>query len=125
LRLQLKDATMDCSDGFTPEEQKRIQAHIRARGMSFEVFLPESLADWLRVKIAAGVFTDPAEAAFVAFQDLQELDRYPEVRKALLDATLRASLEDRRPGISLDEWRAKQDARLREYAGTQPPAPKE
>jgi hypothetical protein len=32
---------------FTPEEQERIRAHIKAREMTFEVFLPESLADWL------------------------------------------------------------------------------
>jgi len=45
--------------------------------MTFEVFLPESMADWLRAKIAAGVFTSPEEAAFVAFQDFHELDRHP------------------------------------------------
>jgi hypothetical protein len=45
-------------DDFTPEEQERIQAHIKARGMTFEVFLPESLANWLRAKLAEGVFSD-------------------------------------------------------------------
>jgi hypothetical protein len=41
---------------FTPEEQARIQRRIRERGMTFEVFLPEDMADWLREKLAAGVF---------------------------------------------------------------------
>jgi len=40
----------------------------------------------LREKIAAGVFKDPAEAAFVAFQDMRELDRYPALRQELLKA---------------------------------------
>ena len=62
---------------FTPEERERIRANIKARGMTFEVFLPESLADWLREKIAAGVYQDPGEAAFIAFQDLMELDHHP------------------------------------------------
>jgi len=45
-------------DEFTPEQWERIRAHIRARGMIFEVFLPEAQANWLRAKISAGVFAD-------------------------------------------------------------------
>jgi hypothetical protein len=45
--------------------------------MTFEVFLPESLGNWLRAKLVAGVFSDAKEAAFVAFQYLQELDQHP------------------------------------------------
>ena len=107
---------------FTPEQWERIRAHTRARGMTFEVFLPESLATWLREKIAAGVFKDAAEAAFVAFQDLQELDRHPEVRKHLLRAMLEASLKDPRPRIPIEEVRARHHAQLREWANTEPPA---
>ena len=55
------------SDEFTAEQWERIRAHIRARGMRFEVFLPEPLADQLLNKLAAGVFKDAPEAAFVAF----------------------------------------------------------
>jgi hypothetical protein len=66
---------------FTRAEERRIRAHILARGIAFRVFLPEDLANWLRRKVMSGVFQDPAEAAFVAFQDLRELDRHPEVRK--------------------------------------------
>ena len=110
---------------FTPEEEKRIQAHIRARGMTFEVFLPESLANWLREKIKVGVYKDPGEAAFLAFQDLQELDRHPQVREQLLAAMLQAAMVDPQPGVSIEVWRAQHEARLRAYATTEPPLPKE
>jgi hypothetical protein len=73
---------------FTPDEEARIQRRIRKRGMSFEAFLPEGIADWLRTKLAAGVFESAREAAFVAFQDLIELDRHPKVRQQLLTAML-------------------------------------
>jgi Arc/MetJ-type ribon-helix-helix transcriptional regulator len=107
-------------DEFTPEQWERISAHIRARGMTFEVFLPESQADWLRAKIAAGVFND-AKAAFVAFKDLQELDQHPEVRRSLLNAMLQDGI-DSGPGISMEEFREQHRARLREYANSEPPA---
>jgi len=109
---------------FTPEEDARISAHIRARGLTFEVFLPEDMAEWLWQKLEAGVYTDPAEAAFLAFQDLMELDQHPKVRAELLKAILNAAADDPRPGISIDEWRARHDAKLREYASTEPPAPR-
>jgi hypothetical protein len=32
------------------------------RGMTFEVFLPQRIADWLREQLNAGVFKDPGEA---------------------------------------------------------------
>jgi len=112
---------MNVPEDFTPEEQQRIQAHIRAKGMTFEVFLPQGLADWLRAKIAAGVYEDAREAAFCAFQDLRELDRHPKVRQALLKTMILDATNDPRPGITIQEWRAKHQARLREYACTEPP----
>jgi len=107
---------------FTPEERERIRANIEARGMTFEVFLPESLADWLRAKIAADFYADAAEAALVAFQELHELDRHPRVRTALLDARIQAALDDPRPGISVEEFRTQLQAKWREFAHTEPPA---
>jgi hypothetical protein len=110
------------SEEFTPEQWERICAHIRARGMTIEVFLPEPLADWLRGKLAAGVFKDPGEAAFVAFQDLRELDRHPAIRKKLIKAMVIAGADSPRPGISFEKWRKQNQARLHEYANTEPPA---
>ena len=109
---------------FTPEEEARITAHIRARGLTFEVFLPEGLADWLWQKLEAGVYKDPKEAAFIAFQDLMELDRHPSVRAQLLNAMLNAAADDPSPGTAIEEWRAKHQAKLREYASSEPPAPR-
>jgi antitoxin ParD1/3/4 len=92
--------------------------------MTFEVFLPESMADWLRAKIAAGMFNSPGEAAFVAFQDLQELDRHPAARQALLTAMIEASVNDPRPGIPIEEVRAQFLAQMREDAKTRIPSPR-
>jgi hypothetical protein len=86
----MSDATTEKTP-FTAEEDARITAHVRARGMTFEVFLPERLADWLWQKLEAGVYKDPKEAAFIAFQDLMELDRHPAVRAQLLEAMLSAA----------------------------------
>lgn len=109
---------------YTPAEQKRIRAHILARGMEFRVFLPEGMADWLRKKVRAGVFQSPSEAAFIAFQDLIELDKHPEARKTLLKAMLDVRINDPRPGIPAEKVFARIRARTRRYARTKPPRPK-
>jgi Putative addiction module component len=44
-------------------------------------------------KIAAGVYADAKEAAYLAFQDLRELDRHPQVRRELLTAMIKDSLD--------------------------------
>ena len=118
------NTTPTAQQPFTPEEDARISAHIRARGLTFEVFLPEGIADWLWQKLEAGVYKDPAEAAFLAFQDLMELDRHPAVRAQLLKAMVTAVADDPRPGITIEEFRAQHEATLREYASTEPPAPR-
>ena len=109
------------SKPFTPEEHERIRAHIRARGMTFEVFLPESMANWLREKLAAGVFKDPGEAAFVAFQDMRELDQHPAVRQELLKAMIEKRAANLGEGISMEELRAKYRAQMQDYADTELP----
>jgi antitoxin ParD1/3/4 len=116
--------TSTAEHAFTPEEDARITAHIRGRGLTFEVFLPEGLANWLWQKLEAGVYKDPKEAAFIAFQDLMELDRHPTVRADLLKAMVNAAADDPRPGITIEEWRAKHEATLRDYANTEPPTPR-
>jgi hypothetical protein len=88
---------------FTPEENLRIQQRTRERGMTFEVFLPEGLSGWLKAKIEAGVFESPAEAAFVAFQDMHELDRHPRARKQLFKAMIQSAMDDPRPDIPAEE----------------------
>jgi hypothetical protein len=60
-------------------------------------------------------------APFVAFQNMQELDRHPEVRKALLDAMIQDGINSG-PGIAFEELREQHRAKLRKYANTEPPA---
>jgi len=97
---------------FTPEEQARIQRRIREHGVTFEIFLPEDMADWLREKLAAGVFDSASTAAFVAFQDLIELDRHPKVRRQLMTAMVDASVNDPSPSIPAEEVFASLDAKM-------------
>lgn len=101
---------------FTPEEEARIQRRVRERGMTFEVFLPEGLADWLRAKIADGTYESPGEAAFVAFQDLRDLDAHPEARLSLLRAIVKAAANDPRPPIPAEEAFERLDAYIEELA---------
>ena len=108
-------------DALTLEQRERIRANIRARGMTFEVFLPESLANWLREKIAAGVYANAREAAYLAFQDLRELDRHPEARRGLLTAMISESMKDTGRTYSPEEVRAEIRALRQEYANTEPP----
>lgn len=44
--------TDEFENEFTPEEWERIRAHIRARGMTFEVFLPEHSTERVRARLA-------------------------------------------------------------------------
>jgi hypothetical protein len=112
----------DSSDALSLEQRERILANIRARGMTFEVFLPTPLAVWLRKKLAAGVYTDAREGACLAFQDLRELDRHPEVRRELLTAMIKDGLEETGCTYSPEEVRAELRAMRREYANTEPPS---
>jgi antitoxin ParD1/3/4 len=123
-RKRLSSSAKAVETPFTRTEQRRIRAHILARGMTFKVFLPESIANWLRKKIRAGMFRDPAEAAFIAFQDLQELDRHPKVRQQLLGAMLQAAMDDPRPGKPDEQVLSRLRARTLRYARTKPPRPK-
>lgn len=120
--LPASAASDDSSDALSFEQRARIRANIRARGMTFEVFLPKPLADWLREKIAAGVYSDAREAAYLAFQDLRELDRHPEVRRELLTAMIKDGLQDSGRTYSPEEVRAELRAMRRQYANTDPPS---
>jgi len=109
-------------EALSVQQRARIRANRRARGMTFEVFLPESLADWLRKKIADGVYTDATEAAYLAIQDLRELDRHPEVRRDLLGAMINDALKEPVETFTIEEVRFKLRALRREYADNDPPS---
>jgi antitoxin ParD1/3/4 len=101
---------------LTSEEQERVSRRIRERGLTFEVFLPEGIANWVKDKVAAGIFESPAEAAFVAFQRFIELHEHPEVEKQLLRAVLEDRINDPRPGIPAEQFHAEFEARIRKMA---------
>jgi Arc/MetJ-type ribon-helix-helix transcriptional regulator len=101
---------------LTPEEEERVRRRIRERGLTFEVFLPEGIADWVRARVAEGSFTDPSEAAFVAFQRFIELWDHPEVEKQLLLAVLNERMNDSRPGIPSEQVFADMEANIRKLA---------
>jgi Arc/MetJ-type ribon-helix-helix transcriptional regulator len=107
-------------EALSVKQRARIRANSRARGMTFEVLLPESLADWLRKKIADGVYTDATEAAYLAFQDLRGLDRHPEVRRDLLGAMINDALKEPVETFTIEEVRSKLRALRREYADDDP-----
>lgn len=52
LRTRGGGMTDEFESEFTPEEWERIRAHIRARGMTFEVFLPEHSTERVRARLA-------------------------------------------------------------------------
>jgi Arc/MetJ-type ribon-helix-helix transcriptional regulator len=92
--------------------------------LRFEVFLPEGLADWLRVQVEAGVYADVKEAAFLAFQDMQALSEHPKARRALLKEMLdRRIAKAAGKGISINTFRRRHAAQLERWAST--PAPRE
>jgi Uma2 family endonuclease len=63
----------------------------------------------------------PREAAFVAFQDLRDLDEQLQVREQLLTAVVEARLGDPRPGIPAEQWIEEQRAQWRRWAETELP----
>ena len=111
--------TVKAQYGTEEPEQLPAPAHVGAT--SFEILLPEDLAAWLREKIAHGVYRDAREAALLAFQDMQELDQYPEVRLRLFDATIQALLDDPDPSVPAEQILAELRAQTRDWG--RPKAP--
>ncbi len=106
--------TDEFQNGSEELEQLPAPAHVGAT--SFEILLPEDLAAWLREKIAHGVYRDAREAALLAFQDMRELDRHPEVRRRLFDDTIHALLDDPDPSVPAEQILAELRAQTRDWA---------
>jgi len=109
---------------FRTEELEQVAALSHVGAMTFEVALPEDLATWLREKIAHGVYQDAGEAALLAFQDMQELDQYPEVRLRLFDATIQALLDDPDPSVPAEQILAELRAQTRDWGRPKAPPPR-
>ena len=68
------------------------------------------------------MYTDAREAAYLAFQDLRELDRHPEVRRDLLGAMINDSLKEPVETFTIEEVHSKFRALRREYADNDAPS---
>jgi len=111
---------VDDSDEW-PSKAGREAAMSRARelralaakgGLRFEAYLPAALALWLLDRIDQGKFHDPSEAAFVLFQQGEDLEPHADLRHELLRRTLRAAMDDPHPGIPHDQFTAEMARRL-------------
>jgi hypothetical protein len=98
------------SDWRTPEDRARDIAQAKALreqaskgGLRFEVFLPSGLAEWILDFVARGVFVDPSQAVSVILGEHQDLEPHADLRQEVLKRSIQASLDDPRPGLSLEE----------------------
>ena len=101
------------------DQAKALRAQAAEGGLRFEAYLPPGLAEWLLEMIAEGQFLDPSEAAFVIFGEHRELSPHADLRRELLRRRLQATMDDPRPGISIEEAFQK----LREAIKQPRPAP--
>jgi hypothetical protein len=84
-------------------QAKALREQARAGGLRFDAYLPPSLADWLLGLIESGVFADPSEAAFFIFGERRDLQPHADLRRELLNRTLKAAIGDPRPPIAAEE----------------------
>ena len=75
------------------------QRAMRAECLTFEAALPRPTADWLQAKIADGVYRDCSDATLIAFQNMMELDAYPQIREQLLRALMDSEIKVPRPKL--------------------------
>ena len=61
-------------------------------GLRFDVFLPPSLAEWVRDLVARGMFVDPSEAVFVMLGAQRDPTLRPAQREVTLDEVERIAV---------------------------------
>lgn len=81
-------------------------------GLRFEAYLPPGLAEWVLDLVAHGVFADPSEAVFVIVGEHKDLAPHADLRRELLNRTLRAAMDDPRPPIPGDVFFANLKSRM-------------
>jgi antitoxin ParD1/3/4 len=62
-------------------------------GLTFEVYLPPSLAEWMISLVEHEVFHSPSEAVFVAMQSFRELDDHPDLQQELLNRAIQKGID--------------------------------
>lgn len=98
-------------------QAKSLRQQAAEGGLSFEAYLPPTLATWILDQIEQGIFRDPSEAAFVFLGEAEELEPHADLRKELLRRRLDAALSDARPSIPAKEVF---DELRKKFSGPQP-----
>ena len=83
------------------DNNERIMAVRRqaaAGGLTFEAYLPPTLAEWVIRLVELEVFHSPAEAVFVAMQAFRDLDDHPNVKQELLKRMLQKGMDSLEEG---------------------------
>jgi len=88
---------------FAIEQARRLRYQAAKGGLSFEAYLPPTLALWLLDRIEQDIFPDPSEAAFVTLWQHEELELHTDLRDELLKRRIQSSIDDPGPGIPLEE----------------------
>ena len=106
------------TDWRTPEDRERdiaqaqtLREQASQGGLRFDVFLPPGLAEWILDLVARGVFVDPSEAVFVMLGEQRDLEPHADIRREILKRSLKAALDDPRPGLSLEKFQERMRAR--------------
>ncbi|WP_133123038.1 ribbon-helix-helix domain-containing protein [Zhengella mangrovi] len=99
---------MSDNDWQTPEERQAqlhqahdLKAQAVRHGLTFEAYLPPSLAEKLLDTIADGGFRDPSEFVFVAAQAFMEMEKHPDLKLELLKRKVQTGLHSG-PRLSAD-----------------------
>jgi antitoxin ParD1/3/4 len=92
-------------------EAARLMPQAAAGGLRFEVFLPPQLATWVLESIARKDVLTPDEAVLVMLNEMQDLMKYPELRKELLRQSIMDAMDDPAPSIPAEEVFAQLKAR--------------
>ena len=87
------------------EQAQALRAQADAGALSFDVYLPPSLAAWILDKIERGVFTDPSEAVFVLLGERRDLEPHADLRAAVLNRYIQAAVDGPRPLVPIEEVR--------------------
>ena len=67
-------------------------------GLTFEAYLPPTLAEWVIGLVEHEVFHSPSEAVFVAMQAFRELDDHPDLKQELLNRAIQKGIDSAEEG---------------------------
>jgi len=80
-------------------QAKSLRQQAAGGDLSFEVYLPSGLAEWVLDFVERGVFTDPSEAVFVIMGEHRDLEPHSDLRLEIRNRSLDAAMND--PGLRI------------------------